>query len=142
MCGQSVNQGANVEFRGRFKWHRLFQIGSGCSLWWAGGTSTTAQLRQVTSNKPPRANADAAMPASRGLKHETCFLTDPTHPRADEGTSNFIHTGCPGGKRRLEPQFFQDFSPSQKDGVRDNLSRFMLNGISWTVRNPFNLDPS
>ena len=91
MCGQSVNQGANVEFRGRFKWHRLFQIGSGCSLWWAGGTSTTAQLRQVTSNKPPRANADAAMHASRGLKHETCFLTDATNPPEDEGTSDLIH---------------------------------------------------
>ena len=104
---------------------------------------TTAQLRQATSNKPPRANADAAMPASRGLKHETCFLTDPTNPPADEGTSDFnTQVGCPRGKRRLEPQFSQDFSPSQKDGVRDNLSRFMLNGISWTVRNPFNLDPS
>ena len=50
MCGQSVNQGANVEFRGRFKWHRLFQIGSGCSLWWA---ATTAQLRQPACLQGP-----------------------------------------------------------------------------------------
>ena len=72
----------------------------------AGQAGTTTE----TTSMPPRANADAAMPASRGLKHETCFLTDPANPRADEGTSNLIHIqvvlGVKGDLNLNSPQVF------------------------------------
>ena len=149
MCGQSVNQGANVEFRGRFKWHRLFQIGSGCSLWWAGTTAelpaeTSRQaaqlLRQPTCLQASRGQNAAAIPASRGLKHETCFLSDATNPQEDEGTSDFIHGFFLMAKGDLNLNSLEICC--RKHGVRDNLSRVMLNGISCSVRNLFNLNPS
>ena len=67
-------------------------------------------LRQATCLQASRGQNAAAMPASRGLKHETCFLTDATNPPEDEGTSDLIHV-LSWGKRRLEPQFSRDLLP-------------------------------
>ena len=100
-------------------------------------SSTTAG----TSNMPPsRGQNAAAIPTSRGLKHETCFLTDATNPQEDEGTSDFIHGFFLMAKGDLNLNSLEICC--RKHGVRDNLSRVMLNGISCSVRNLFNLGPS
>ena len=79
--GLSVNQGANVEFRGRFKWHCLFQIPSGCSLC-SAATKQATETSNLRTQAASSSSLRPQLPSSYSSSSTPSKLSPTTPPSA------------------------------------------------------------